>query len=140
MKLFIIHLQTKEFQLQNKIEIFWRVLMKEINKNTEMTIEDKVIEWKKEYKKVFLSTIDDEDYIWRRIKRKEYSDIMAIKDTEDVDERIYQRQIAIAKLVVLNFTEEELEERIEELAGLASTIADEVLSKSGFNLTSTTEL
>ena len=91
--------------------------MKEINKNTEMTIEDKVIEWK-----------------------KEYSDIMAIKDTEDVDERIYQRQIAIAKLVVLNFTEEELEERIEELAGLASTIADEVLSKSGFNLTSTTEL
>ena len=39
--------------------------MKEINKNTEMTIEDKVIEWKKEYKKVFLSTIDDEDYIWR---------------------------------------------------------------------------
>ena len=30
--------------------------MKEINKNTEMTIEDKVIEWKKEYKKVFLST------------------------------------------------------------------------------------
>ena len=114
--------------------------MKEINKNTEMTIEDKVIEWKKEYKKVFLSTIDDEDYIWRRIKRKEYSDIMAIKDTEDIDERIYQRQIAIAKLVVLNFTEEELEERIEELAGLASTIADEVLSKSGFNLTSTTEL
>ena len=104
------------------------------------SIEDKVIEWKKEYKKVFLSTIDDEDYIWRRIKRKEYSDIMAIKDTEDVDERIYQRQIAIAKLVVLNFTEEELEERIEELAGLASTIADEVLSKSGFNLTSTTEL
>ena len=114
--------------------------MKEINKNTEMTIEDKGIEWKKEYKKVFLSTIDDEDYIWRRIKRKEYSDIMAIKDTEDVDERIYQRQIAITKLVVLNFTEEELEERIEELAGLASTIADEVLSKSGFNLTSTTEL
>ena len=33
----------------------------------------------------------------------------------------------------LNFTEEELEERIEELAGLASTIADEVLSKSGLD-------
>ena len=54
-----------------------------------MTIEDKVIEWKKEYKKVFLSTIDDEDYIWRRIKRKEYSDIMAIKDTEDVKKDYY---------------------------------------------------
>ena len=105
-----------------------------------LSIEDQIVDWKKEYKKIFLCTIDNEDYIWRRIKRKEYSEIMAIKDIEDIEERIYQRQVAIAKLVVLNFTAEELDERIEELAGLASTIADEVLNKSGFNLISTTEL
>lgn len=113
--------------------------LKDTNKEN-MTMEEKIAEWKAEYKKIFKNNIDGKDYIWRRIKRQEYAEIMAMKDGNDVDERIYNRQYAIAKLVILNMDKEEIEADLEELAGLASTIADEVLDKSGFNATATIEL
>lgn len=107
---------------------------------SEMTLEERIAEWKKEHKKVFMCTVNGKDYIWRRIKRNEYAQIMAIKEGEDVDERIYNRQYAITKLAVLNIEEAELENDLEELAGLATTIADEVLDRSGFNATPSVEL
>lgn len=106
----------------------------------EITLDDKIAEWKSEYKKIFMNTIDGKDYIWRRIKRNEYSEIMGMKDGDDVDERIYNRQYAIAKKVILNIPEDELEADLEESAGLATTISDEVLDRSGFNATTTVEL
>ena len=106
----------------------------------EVTLEDQIAGWKVEHKKIFKNTIDGKDYIWRRIKRSEYSEIMGMKDGADVDERIYNRQYAIAKKVILNISEAELEADLDELAGLATTIADEVLDKSGFNATTTIEL
>lgn len=96
--------------------------------------------WKEENGKIFKSIINDKDYIWRRLKRKEYSEVMAIKDGGDVDERVYSRQVAITKIAVLNLSEEELEKDLEELAGLATTLSEEVMDKSGFNLTATFEL
>jgi len=108
--------------------------------NKEVKEMDQIELWKEEHGKIFKSIVDGTDYIWRRIKRKEYSAVMGMKDGEDIDERIYNRQYAIAKLVILNFTEEELDVKLEELAGLATTISDEVLEKSGFNLTTTVEL
>lgn len=110
--------------------------------NTEKTEKEisQIDAWKKEYGRIFKSVIDGKDYIWRRIKRKEYSSVMAMKDGADVDERIYNRQFAIAKLVVLNIDSEELERELNDLAGLATTISEEVMEKSGFNLSETTEL
>lgn len=101
---------------------------------------DQIDIWKKEYGRIFKSVVDGKDYIWRRIKRKEYSSIMAIKDGTDIDERVYNRQFAIAKLVILNIDSEELDNELNELAGLATTISEEVMEKSGFNLSETTEL
>lgn len=109
-------------------------------KTTKKQEKDQVQLWKEEHGRIFKSTVDGKDYIWRRIKRKEYSSVMSMKDGDDIDERIYNRQYAIAKMVILNMEEEELEADLEELAGLATTISDEVLEKSGFNLTGTVEL
>lgn len=108
--------------------------------NKKEQVKDQIEIWKEEYGKIYKSIIDGKDYIWRRIKRKEYSEVMTMKDGEDIDERIYNRQYAIAKLVILNLSEEELESDLEELAGLATTISDEVLEKSGFNSSGTVEL
>lgn len=103
--------------------------------------EENIIEtWKEQHGKIYKSIIDGEEYIWRRIKRKEYSDVMISKDSENVDERIYLRQLEITKLVVLNFKAEELDDKLNEMAGLATTLSEEVLDKSGFNLTATYEL
>ena len=106
----------------------------------ELTIEEKISSWKSEHKKVYMSIINGKEYIWRRIKRKEYADVMAVKDGDDIDERIYNRQVAIVKLVVLNVTEDELIADLEDLVGLAPSIAEEVLEKSGFNISTTVEL
>lgn len=111
--------------------------MKIFEQNIETT---QLEEWKKEYKKIYQSTIGDKDYIWRRIKRKEYSDIMNIKDGENADERIYNRQIAMCKMVVLNIQEEELSNDFEELSGLAITLSEEIMGKSGFSIDGTVEL
>lgn len=110
-----------------------------VKEQKELTLDDMIIAWKEEHKKVYMTIIDGNNYIWRRIKRKEYSEIMAI-EADNIDERIYERQIAIVKKVILNMPIEELEKDLEDLSGLAPSIADEVLSKSGFNITTTIEL
>lgn len=95
--------------------------------------------WKAEHGKVFKTVVDGEDYIWRKLKRKEYVMLMATKsEEEDLDARIYERQEEIAKLVVL--FPENISELVEENAGLATTIADEVIARSGFGITETQEL
>jgi len=99
----------------------------------------KIQAWKAEHGKVFKTVIDGEDYIWRKLKRKEYVMLMANKsEEEDLDARIYERQEEIAKLVVL--FPENISELVEENAGLSTTIADEVIARSGFGITETQEL
>lgn len=110
-----------------------------VKEQKELTLDDKITAWKEEHKKIYMTIIDGNNYIWRRIKRKEYAEIMAI-EAENIDERIYERQIAITKKVILNMPIEELEKDLEELSGLAPSIAEEVLAKSGFTITTTIEL
>lgn len=95
--------------------------------------------WKTEHGKIFKTVIDGEEYIWRKLKRKEYVALMSAKyEEEDVEARIYTRQEEITKQVVLY--PENIEALIIENAGLATTIADEVITRSGFGLTETQEL
>lgn len=96
--------------------------------------------WKLEYGKVFKTTIEGEEYIWRKLKRKEYVLVMADKaaDEEELESKIYDRQEEIVKLVVLY--PENIEEELEKSAGLATTLADEIIPKSGFGIPKTEEL
>lgn len=108
------------------------------------TKEDKKIsqidQWKKEHGKIYKSLVGGDEFIFRRIKRNEYAEIMANKEGIDVDERIYNRQKAIVKLATLNHEEVKLDELFEELAGLAISISEEILDKSGFTVMATVEL
>jgi hypothetical protein len=107
--------------------------------NSEDTLEQKISQWKVQYGKLYKSVIDGDVYIWRKLKRKEYVELMADKSEEDqVTGKIYERQEKIASIVVLY--PNNIGELIETNAGLATTIADEVIMRSGFELASTEEL
>lgn len=104
----------------------------------ETLTQKQIIDWKKKYGKIFKTKVGDHVCIWRKLKRKEYVKIMADESGETESERIYKRQEEIAKTVVIypdNFSE-----LMEDNAGIASTIADEALARSGFDITTTEEL
>ncbi|PTY92881.1 hypothetical protein [Heyndrickxia sporothermodurans] len=117
---------------------------KATNKSENVTLDDKQIQqWKKQWGKIFKTTVGGEAFIWRKLKRKEYVEIMSNAEVEEAEEevlgsRIYKRQERITKLVVLFPTD--IESRIEENAGLATSISDEVIAKSGFDVSATEEL
>ena len=104
------------------------------------SLETQITAWKAEHGKIYKSIIDGTDYIWRKLKRKEYVALMADSSEESADPemKVYDRQETITKLVVLY--PENIEELIVENAGLATIIADEVIARSGFNIEATQEL
>lgn len=112
-------------------------------KTTEQTttLEDKIQGWKKEWGKVYKTTVGDDTVIWRKLKRKEYNTIMSstneAETEEDIIERTYNRQVEIAKVSVLY--PENIAELIEDKCGLAPSIADLVMFKSGFIVATETE-
>ena len=103
-------------------------------------LKEKINAWKAEHGKIFKTTIDGDEYIWRKLKRKEYVEIMATQENtdKDIDQVIYARQEKIAKMPVLY--PDTIEEDLEKNAGLATTLADEVIAKSGFGNFETQEL
>jgi hypothetical protein len=107
--------------------------MKEVNNYTEAHI----IEWKNKFGKVYKTIIAGEDYIWRKIKRSEYTAIMASEQETAGTEAVYGRQNEIARLAVLHPAD--IEQRIADNAGLATVISDECLLKSGFEVTAETQ-
>lgn len=104
------------------------------------TQDSQITAWKAEHGKIYKSIIDGEDYIWRKLKRKEYVALMseAATDATDPEVKVYDKQETITKLVVLHPAN--IEELINENAGLATIIADEVIARSGFSIETTQEL
>lgn len=103
--------------------------------------EQQIQEWKNKWGKIYKTTIGEDVIVWRKLKRKEYVEIMSGADEEDEDfygAKIYKRQDKIAEKVILY--PENAKEMMEDNAGVSTTIADEVLVKSGFDQTETEEL
>ncbi len=94
---------------------------------------------KKEYglKEVFITEISGTDLqiIWKRLKRSEYKEILTDTYSEDPDLAFYEKQEAFARKVILY--PENVEELLEDFAGIADFIASETMIKTGFGLTST---
>lgn len=94
-------------------------------------------QWKKEHKRVFKNDIDGETIIWRRLKRGEYKEILK-ESEEDEDNKILTKQEKmVATAILYPFNAEEL---IEENAGLATVLSEEILARSGFAISYTEEL
>jgi hypothetical protein len=95
--------------------------------------------WKAEHKKIYRTYVNNDEYVWRKLKRTEYTQLMSNKAEDGREQlKLYERQEAIATMVVLYPTN--IAELIEENCGLATTISDEVVSKSGFDFGGTEEL
>lgn len=86
-------------------------------------------------KEVFVTEVAGITVIWRKLKRSEYKEIMTESYSENEDLAFYERQEAIAKKVILY--PENIEELIEEFAGISDIVASETMVKTGFGLANT---
>lgn len=98
-----------------------------------MSFEDKIIYWKNKYKKIFRTRVGGEDYIWRRITRKEYAEIALANNPDGVTNKqldMYEKQFKFCAATVLY--PENIVEIMNESAGLCATLGDEIIFASGF--------
>lgn len=115
--------------------------MDEENKST-VDVDIKQLEaWKKEYKKLFKTTLTDGTVlIWRRLKRSEYKEFMRQFDKmDDSDERFWAREEQICRACILYPSTEEVDYILEYEAGVATIISDDIFANSGFAVKEKTE-
>lgn len=102
------------------------------------TFEEYVENLKKEYKTIFKTSIEDDIYIWRKLKRSEYKDITKQVNqafSDDPQAQNWYKQELITKTVLLYPSN--AEEAIEEAAGIPVVICQDCLIRSGFGAIST---
>ena len=102
-------------------------------KTIEQIAED--IKKEQELKEVFITDIADQKVIWRKLKRSEYKEIMTREYSENEDLAYFEKQDFVASKVILY--PENVEELLEDFAGIADIIATETMVKTGFGLTET---
>lgn len=92
--------------------------------------------WKEEYKHIYRVTIQGEDIFFRRLKRSEYINILKesgeidATDANDIKDKSFVRQEKILLSTIVY--PEDVTSLIEDSAGIATVLSDEILSKSGF--------
>ena len=103
----------------------------------EKTIEQIAEDIKKEHglKEVFITDIAGQFVIWRKIKRSEYKEVMTREYDENEDLAYFEKQDFVASKVILY--PENVEELLEDFAGIADIIATETMVKTGFGITET---
>lgn len=87
----------------------------------------------KDGKKLYQSEIEDVKLLWRPLKRSEFKEIDKEFDGDTLDKQ--EKVVSLCCIYPSN-----VEELVEEYAGLATVLADEILGYSGFNLKSTVKL
>jgi hypothetical protein len=95
---------------------------------SEEELKEAIVEWKKQYGKIYKNTIDDNEFvIWRLIKRGEYKSIL---DNDDLE--LFNKQEDVVRTALLY--PYDAEKLIESRAGLATVLAEEILRHSGFEI------
>ena len=100
------------------------------------SFETYIDQWKATYKRIFKNEIDGEIIIWRRLKRGEYKEILKA-ETGDEDKILTKQELMVKTAVLYPFNVDAL---IDDNAGLATVLSEEILAKSGFALSYTEEL
>lgn len=108
-----------------------------VEKSSPIDLIAEKIKKEKGLKEVFITEISGTDLqiVWKRLKRSEYKEILTDTYSEDPDLAFYEKQEAFAKKVILY--PENVDELLEDFAGIADFIASETMIKTGFGLTST---
>lgn len=108
-----------------------------VEKEKETDLKDSISQWKATYKKVFKNEIDGEVIIWRRLKRGEYKEILKADIEEEEDKILTKQELMVKTAILYPFDVDTL---IDENAGLATVLSEEILAKSGFAISYTEEL
>lgn len=103
---------------------------------------EKKEELKKKYPKLYVTVLDNSDtpIVWHPITRSEHRKI--IDDTINIDttsEMVAERQLRITKACVVFPEGKELDDMLEEYAGVALAISEEIFTKSGFEVVNKTK-
>jgi len=94
-----------------------------------------ISEWKKQYGDVYRTDLNDEIFIWHKLRRRDYINLMSDTELNTItnnDLKVFLRQEKIMKTTVLFPTGERLENIIDANAGVAGNISDEIMLASGF--------
>lgn len=95
--------------------------------------EDQLIEYKEKYKKVFRTQLADEIFVWRRLDRKSFSEIISeTKAIENEEERVEAREKAFCEVAVLFPVKEDFAKLAEDEDMMITGLSEEILFKSGF--------
>lgn len=131
--------QVQELKEEHEDELKKSIdkIMGKVNKdlfNSDVT-EDDINKWRAEYGDIYRSRIADMTFFWHKVRRADYVRIMSDEDLnqiENLDLKIYYRQDIIIKSSCLYPSQEELDKILEENAGISTTLADEIMVRSGF--------
>lgn len=101
---------------------------------------EQIAEWKKQFGHIYRTMVNGEGYVWHTLRRNEYVDIMKMQFDDNVDsaERMMTRQEEIVRTVIL--WPEDIDRELTERGALATSLADEIMTKSGFDLSESEEL
>lgn len=129
---------VKKSTASKKEEVVKKELQQEEIKETPIPLtpaEEAAVNLKKTHKEVFITNVADIQIVWRKIKRSEYKEAMSIKFDDNEDINFFERQEYMARKVIL--FPENIDELLEDYAGVSDIIATETMVKTGFGITST---
>lgn len=113
----------------------------EQNEDWILPVKKEILEsWLEDFGKIFKTEVDGDVFLWRRIKRSEYIAVMADDELNKMSksEKLFKRQEIFATQSILY--PNNIEQLIENSAGLATVLADEIILKSGFDIVDTEEV
>ena len=110
----------------------------EINNNKPIEVIAEDIKKKNGYKEIYITNVAGINVIWRKLKRSEYKEAMTTKFNDNEDLEYLDRQDFVAKKVILY--PENVDELLEDFAGIADIISTETMVKTGFGVTDTKEV
>ena len=130
----------KSEEMTEVLEKAAKKAVKKIEEQQEIIEKEKTVEaiaedFKKTHKEVYITDIAGLQIIWRKLKRSEYKELMTTKFDDNEELEFLEKQDFVAKKVILY--PENVEELLEEYAGVADLIATETMIKTGFGLTNT---
>lgn len=96
-----------------------------------LEFEQMVQKLKNKYGNIYQIEIADQRVIYKPLTRKEYKEVVAIKN-EDSEELGFEREYAVAKFAIIYPQGKDLNNLLDNYAGVAEVITDECMKISGF--------
>ena len=108
-----------------------------------MISQQQLNEWKLRYGDLYRTYLNGQNYIWHKIKRKDYIALMTDQELSSLDNselRIFLRQEKITKMCVIYPEADVLADIVENNAGVAGNLSDEIMMISGFRPVSSEQI